>query len=98
MPTQAEVQKAVSELLRRSFRQPAEEGASEIVVSYDAEIIGHDDATLTLEVEAYVDQCPDHDQESAAILAREDWWSEVRTALETRLGLEVIARKMHMHW
>jgi len=101
MVDRAEVEKAVAERVRgRQFRYPedAEEDAGEIVVSYDAEIASVAETTLTLDVMVYLEQHDEADDETAAILAREDWWSKIAAELEARLGLAIETGRFELFW
>ena len=83
---------------RRSFRQPADEETPEVAVSFDLAVASHEQGKLVLDVDVYVDQCEQWDQESAAILSQEHWWNEIATDLEKRLGVTVETGRFDMHW
>ena len=94
MPTRKEVDAALWADLRKTFRDDA--GDSPITADFDAEIVAHD-SIVELELEVYV-KCEEHDQESAAILVHEEWWPQIREALSKRLGVDVQANALHIHW
>ncbi|MCA9677297.1 MAG: hypothetical protein H6708_17490 [Kofleriaceae bacterium] len=97
MHDSATVEAALAAIRKGSFHSPAEPDVGRVEASFDAEVVRQDETKLVLEVHVYV-TCDEDDQEYASILAREEWWSQISSALYEQLGVVVEVDAFRLYW
>jgi hypothetical protein len=97
MHDSATIESALNSILRKTFRSPADPNGGPVEAEFDAGVVRQDEAKLVLEVDVYL-SCSDDDQEYASIMAREEWWSQISSALYKELGLLIEAEPFRLNW
>lgn len=97
MHDSATIEAALTSILRKTFRRPADPDGGPVEAEFDAGVVRHDESKLVLEVDVYL-RCGEDDQEYASIMAREEWWSQISSALYQELGVLIEAEAFRLHW